>query len=87
MTLQQAAQAAIDVQNACNLSGVVRTFAEITAVLWDEARRQRHGTDFVNQHPISQLFASKIADLTRVEYDSLTYSRAYDAAKALAAGA
>jgi hypothetical protein len=82
-TTQHAAQAALDVQDACNLSGVVRSFVEaIDAIRRDPAFT---GTDFVNQHPIAQLFASKIEDLTRVNYDTMTFSKAYDACKALAA--
>jgi len=88
MTIQQAAQTALDVQDACNLSGVVQSFAKIlTETLWPEARRINEGTDWVNRHPISQLFASKIEDLTRVNYETMTFSRACDACTALAAGA
>ena len=86
MTLQEAAQTAIDMQTACNLSGVVGSFSRIlTDVLWPEARRQNQGTDWVNQHPIAQMFASKIEDLTRLNYDTTNFSRAYDACTALAA--
>ena len=62
--LQQAAQCALDVQTACNLSGVVRAFAAITETLWDEARKGGRGTDFVNTHPISRLFAEQISHLS-----------------------
>jgi hypothetical protein len=82
--LQQAAQDAIEVQNACNLSGVVHSFSHIlTDVLWPAAREGNHGTDWVNQHPISKLFASKIEDLSRVNYGALTFSDAYDACHAI----
>jgi hypothetical protein len=64
MTLAQAAQAALDCQNACNLSGVVRTFNEVVSeVLWPESRRNGGGTRFVNQHPISTLFLIKLSAL------------------------
>lgn len=64
MTIQQMAQQAIDVQNACNLSGIVRTFAEITS-----AMRTEHGMDTptCNRHPVCVLFAHKIADLVGVQ--------------------
>ena len=40
MTLQEAAQSALDVQDASNLSGVLRTFNEIVVdVIWPEACR------------------------------------------------
>lgn len=64
MTIQEAAKLALDVQDACNLSGVVRSFAEVTEVLWSEARAQNAGTDFVNRHPITRLFADKLVSLS-----------------------
>jgi len=66
MTLQQAAQQALDCQNACNLSGVLRSFDRIVMdVLWEEARRIGEGTEWVNSHPICTLFLDKLADLNR----------------------
>lgn len=63
-TMQQAAQCAIDVQDACNLSGVLAAFKDIVHdTLWPEARRLNKGTDWVNQHPICTLFIDKLADL------------------------
>lgn len=88
-TVKQAAQAALDVQNASNLSGVARSFAMVTETLWDEARRQNKGTDFVNQHPIAQLFIDKMASLARIQgidANSVTvFSKAYDECGRLAA--
>lgn len=64
MTYKQAAQDALAVQDACNLSGVVKSFHEIvTNVLWPEARKDGHGTDWVNQHPIVYLFLYKLMAL------------------------
>jgi hypothetical protein len=62
-SLERAAQIALQCQNACNLSGVVRSFALITKTLWVEARAFGHGTQWVNSHPISVMFSSKIASL------------------------
>jgi hypothetical protein len=57
-------QTALDVQSACNLSGVVRSFAEVMPKIWDEARSQNQGgTDWVNSHPICRLYAEQIAFL------------------------
>ena len=76
MTLKEAAEKAIFVQNGCNLSGIVKTFNEILQeVLWPEARKRGKGTTWVNQHPISKLFSVKIADLSAVVLD---YKEAYD---------
>ena len=74
MTIKEAAEMAISVQNACNLSGVVRSFAKITEVLWEEANKQGKGTDWVNRHPVSVLFSSKINSLTGGDNE---FSKAY----------
>lgn len=82
MTLQRAAQAAIDVQTACNLSGIARSFAEITAFL----RASGLDTPTTNTHPICRLFAEQISHLTEAGTgDASTYRTAYDACVTLAA--
>lgn len=65
MTMQEAAKFALDVQSASNLSGVVKSFALVMEVLWAEARKEGHGTEWVNTHPIAVLFATQINHLTR----------------------
>jgi hypothetical protein len=66
--LQEAAQRAIDVQDACNLSGVIVRFREVVIdALWPAAARKEEGTGWVNGHPIAVLFAFKIASLAGVE--------------------
>ena len=54
-------QDALDVQNACNLSGVAHSLFEV-------CRRLRASgvtdTSAVNTHPIVRMYASKIGDLT-----------------------
>lgn len=68
MTLQQAAQSALDCQDACNLSGVLHTFHQVVKdVLWPEANKQDQGTAYVNQHPIVSLFLDKLASLNRTQ--------------------
>ena len=70
MTLQQAAQQAMDVQDACNLSGIVRSFDRIVQeVLKPEAERLGKGIEWVNEHPISKLFIDKFASLARTQYN------------------
>lgn len=69
MTLQQAAQTALDCQDACNLSGVLNSFATIVHdVIWPEARRLERGTAFVNEHPIVVLFLDKLSSLARCQH-------------------
>lgn len=67
---------ALEVQEACNLSGVVHSFDAILSRLWDEARRLGKGTDWVNTHPICVLFADKISSLTCRSGNC--YSEAYE---------
>jgi len=89
MTLKQAAQTALDVQDACNLSGVLRSFTDIVMnVLWPEARNTGHGTDWVNQHPICTLFLDKLASLNRTQClcsaNMDSFGKAYDEVHKLA---
>jgi len=86
MTIQTAAQIALDCQDACNLSGVLASFKEIVhEVIWPEARRLGKGTDYVNTHPIVTLFLSKLCSLNRGDF-YCDYPAASDAVKDLAHG-
>lgn len=80
-TLADLAREAIQVQDACNLSGVVLSFARsivrLRALL---AAEGKGGTDSVNRHPICQLWADKIQSLSCSE----AYSEAYETVKRLA---
>lgn len=58
----QLAQEALDVQNACNLSGVVHGFSRAITNLRE--LNPSEGTDWINGHPICLLWADKIAHLT-----------------------
>ena len=55
---------AIQAQDACNLSAVVHSMDETMSDLWAMARATDKGTDWVNNHPVCRLYASKIAHLT-----------------------
>jgi len=70
-----AAKAALEVQDACNLSGVVRIFDQVLQThLWPASNSQGKGTQWVNEHPVSKLFADKISSLARfveADYQSL----------------
>lgn len=60
-------QRALAVQDACNLCGVVQSFAEVMKKILHDTQ----STDAANSHPIAVLYADKIA--------SLTATRTYDA--------
>ena len=70
------------VQDACNLSGVVRAWARHQDSICE---RNRNGTDDRNADPVNVLFASKVASLTRCEQGSV-FGAAYDVAKPSADG-
>ena len=73
-TLKQACKDALGSQNACNLSGVVFSFAKIMQLICDESNRLHKGTDWKNQHPIVRLFAEQIRFLSA----PMEYSKASD---------
>ena len=75
MTLSQMASDALQVQDACNLSGVAQSFARVMI----ELGHYTNGTDERNHHPIAILFASKVGHLTGIgEGDTAVFSAAYD---------
>jgi hypothetical protein len=63
MTKKEAYQSALDVQTACNLMGVVKSFDQAMEAIKDECK----GTDDRNTHPVAVLYSSKIASLTGSE--------------------
>lgn len=71
-TMKELAQEAIDVQDACNLSGVVHAFSRAMTCLCEMGM----GTNERNTHPIAVLFSDKIASLTG-SAAGLAFSDAY----------
>jgi hypothetical protein len=55
---------ALDAQSACNISGIVHAFSDVLERVWNEANETGKGTEFVNTHPISRLYAEQIAFLS-----------------------
>lgn len=91
------AREALQVQDACNLSGVVISFARVVprvrALLEEDARRvgteealRGLTTTAVNRHPICQLWADKIASLTGTQFESVWSTAAYGQVEALSKG-
>ncbi len=85
-TLGQLAQEVLQAQDACNLSGLIhdwsRSMTELREVLKDDPN---FGTDMINFHPISILWATKVADLVGyciTDYDK--FSKALKECKELA---
>ncbi len=83
-TLAQLAKEALEVQVACNLSGVVhgwsRAITELREVLRSEGIED---TAIINTHSINKLWADKCAHLTgmqRGDFDMNAYQEVYDLA-------
>jgi len=86
VTYQQAAQTAIDCQDACNLSGVAKSLAgPVMDALWAEARRLERGTEWINQHPIVTLMIDKLASLNRTDCSVQSWSKAHAEVEAIVA--
>ena len=88
ITYQQLAQQALDVQDACNLSGVVHAMSRGMEALWAEAHQHGHGTEWVNEHPIVTLFIDKLAHLNKSQQDLhgkvfAAYDRVHEAIRAV----
>lgn len=65
-TLPELAQQVLDVQDACNLSGVVHAWSRAITNLRE--LMPTAGTDALNRHPINKLWADKVAHLTGTQY-------------------
>jgi hypothetical protein len=77
--MQKAYDGALVVQSACNLSGVVFSFAEVMHTLCEEARRQGQGTEWRNTHPIVKLFVTQLLHLSFGDaVDAPQYLAAHD---------
>ena len=85
-------QSAIDSQSACNLSGIVFSFARVMQKICNEASTNGHGTDWKNKHPIAVMYAEQISHLTGVgdtyktSDDDMDYLKASDECERMAKG-
>jgi hypothetical protein len=57
---------AITSQSACNLTAIVKTFAQVTEEIWAETRRKGKGSNYANAHPICRLYAEQIMHLSNL---------------------
>ena len=81
-TIKELAQEALDVQNACNLTAVIQSFARAMIDLGKHVK----GTDARNSHPVTVLWADKVAHLTGIQdIGNDATMKAYNAVYALAA--
>lgn len=66
-TMKSLAQETLDVQDACNMSGVARSFCDTMRELRDLLPNA--STREINNHPITRMWASKIHDLSGMSSD------------------
>lgn len=74
-TLSELAREALEVQNACNLSGVVHSFSRVVSQL--RACLPEAGTTEINEHPIVRLWVDKLASLSGTQNSSSWAMEAY----------
>ena len=74
--LKNACADAMQVQDACNVSGVVLAFARAMEAINAERERLGQGTDFVRNHPVTILFVNKLEDMVASNFRD-RYSKAY----------
>ena len=81
-------ECAINGQSACNATGLINSMSELTEKLWNNARQLGHGTEWVNHHPILQLYAYQLAHLCHrrepIEWDG--WQSAYAFCKSVVRG-
>lgn len=75
-SIPELAKIAYEIQDACNLSGVLWTFAQVLGEL--KQQPEYRGSDWVHNHPITRAFADKIASLTGTQGRAGS-DRAFDA--------
>lgn len=67
MSLKKLAQDALFAQDACNLTGVVYSWAKVTVQLKEMFPDLTQAE--LNEHPINVLYSNKLADLSNVPYE------------------
>jgi hypothetical protein len=86
-TVADLAREAVEIQDGCSMLGLSKGFARAVQELKDalDAEGQYEGTDQINQHPVTKLWASKLHDLARMGLsDTEAFGAAYDACRSLA---
>ena len=84
-SMKELARNVLLIQDACNLSGVVHSFSIAMSILCEYKYQLNQGTDWVNNHPVAKMYASKIHALSGMGVsDTEEFHHAYEACKKLA---
>lgn len=75
-------QEALDIQNACNLSGLVQSLPGVLSAVQQEAYSLKEGTAYVNGHPLVKLWLDKLCDLAGLTVQQGPVLEAYKTALA-----
>ena len=77
---QLAQEASVDIQGACNLSGLVHSFARLMPELRSLLEKEPgFSTEKLNQHPIVRVYLDKMCSLARVQdLGNVEIGKAYD---------
>ena len=73
--LEELAQLALDVQDACNLSAVAFVFPAILDDLWRHAKNAGQGTQWVNTNAVTRAFVGKLVSLSGYSMGDGTYQQ------------
>jgi hypothetical protein len=77
-TIKDWAQDSLFAMDACNLSGIVHSFSRFMTDI--RSLEPERGTEYYNTHPIAQMFATKIIELTRMGLaDTEQFTKTYHA--------
>ena len=76
-TLKELAKEALQVQDACNLSGVAQSFAKVMI----ELSEHTNGTKEKNQHAIVKVWLNKMLDLANGDATSQDWNKVHELAE------
>jgi hypothetical protein len=73
-------QEALDIQDACNISGLLRDLPRVLDAVHGDAHARGQGTDYVNTHPLLRLWLDKCCALAGLTVQQRPVLDAYQAA-------
>jgi len=89
LSIREAAKQAIDMQDACNASGIIHTLStQIMPAVMAHMNERKQSTRWANSHPIVYIVLYKLLDLSAPEQSQfIAFAKPYELVKRLATGA